>query len=341
MTLVTELKLDRIEEESGLETPLDGVLYLDTQARPHDASEVLAGLTQTPKSLPPKYFYDERGSQLFEQICELPEYYPTRTEASILGQYAEEIASLTGTTELVELGSGSSTKTRLLLDAYQKLGSLGKYVAVDVSGEILEDTVRQLGEDYPALEARGMVGTYERALAQLKPLSKGSRTVMFLGSTLGNFSTDECDRFLEQVVTVLKPGDYFLLGIDLQKPQDILEAAYNDAEGITAAFNLNMLAHLNWRFGGNFNLGLFEHKAIYNRAKSQIEMYLDCLYSHVVRLEKLDLTLDFEVGERIWTEISRKFNVEEMEQYLATRSINLVRAFTDVNKLFAVVLCQV
>ncbi|MDY6805920.1 MAG: L-histidine N(alpha)-methyltransferase [Cyanobacteriota bacterium] len=341
MTLVTELKLDRTEEESGLETPLDWVLYLDAQAKPHDASEVLAGLTQTPKSLPPKYFYDERGSQLFEQICELPEYYPTRTEASILGQYAEEIASLTGTTELVELGSGSSTKTRLLLDAYQKQGSLGKYVAVDVSGEILEDTVRQLGEDYPALEARGMVGTYERALAQLKPLSKGSRTVMFLGSTLGNFSTDECDRFLEQVVTVLKPGDYFLLGIDLQKPQDILEAAYNDAEGITAAFNLNMLAHLNWRFEGDFNLALFEHKAIYNRAKSQIEMYLHCLKSHVVRLEKLDLTLEFEVGERILTEISRKFNLEEMEQYLADRSLNLVRACTDANKWFAVVLCQV
>lgn len=341
MTLVTELKLDRTEEESGLETPLDGVLYLDAQAKPHDASEVLAGLTQTPKSLPPKYFYDERGSQLFEQICELPEYYPTRTEASILGQYAEEIASLTGTTELVELGSGSSTKTRLLLDAYQKQGSLGKYVAVDVSGEILEDTVRQLGEDYPALEARGMVGTYERALAQLKPLSKGSRTVMFLGSTLGNFSTDECDRFLEQVVTVLKPGDYFLLGIDLQKPQDILEAAYNDAEGITAAFNLNMLAHLNWRFEGDFNLDLFEHKAIYNRAKSQIEMYLDCRESHVVRLEKLDLTLEFEVGERILTEISRKFNLEEMEQYLADRSLNLVRACTDANKWFGVVLCQV
>lgn len=341
MTLVTELKLNRIEEESELETLLDGVLYLDAQAKPHDASEVLAGLTQTPKSLPPKYFYDERGSQLFEQICELPEYYPTRTEASILGQYAEEIASLTGTTELVELGSGSSTKTRLLLDAYQKLGSNGKYVAVDVSGEILEDTVRQLGEDYPALEARGMVGTYEGALAQMKQLSNGSRTVMFLGSTLGNFSTDECDRFLQQVVTVLKPGDYFLLGIDLQKPQDILEAAYNDTEGITAAFNLNMLDHLNWRFEGNFNLGLFEHKAIYNRAKSQIEMYLDCLESHVVRLEKLDLTVELEVGERILTEISRKFNLEEMEQYLATRSFNLVRAWTDANQWFGVVLCQV
>ena len=302
--------------------------------------DVVAGLSKTPKSLPPQYFYDDRGSQLFEQICTLPEYYPTRTETWILRQYAGEIARHIGASELVELGSGSSTKTRLLLDAFLGLGHSLRYVPVDVSGGILEESARQLGADYPSLQVRGLVGTYEQALAQMQPTPWPARTIAFLGSTLGNFSPEECDRFFEQITAVLEAGDYFLLGIDLQKPQPILEAAYNDSQGVTAAFNLNMLAHLNWRFGGNFYLSSFDHEAIYNHSESQIEMYLHCRQTHDVYLEGLDLEVEFAEGESILTEISRKFNLETMQQYLQARGLKLVRAFTDPQQWFGLLLCE-
>lgn len=302
--------------------------------------DVVWGLTQTPKSLPPKYFYDDRGSDLFEQICELPEYYPTRTEAAILDKYASEIARITGPCELVELGSGSSTKTRLLLDAYQALESPSEYVPIDVSGGILEASAKQLAKKYPDLQIRGLVGTYEQALLHLPPTTFSSRTIVFLGSSLGNFSPEECDRFFEDIHIALEEQDYFLLGVDLQKPSHILEAAYNDAQGVTAEFNLNMLSHLNWRFGGNFNPNLFTHEAIYNQADSQIEMYLHCQASHTVRLEKLDLTVEFAAGESILTEISRKFDFLHKQEYLEARDLKLVQAWTDPNQWFGLLLCQ-
>ncbi|NER34913.1 MAG: L-histidine N(alpha)-methyltransferase [Oscillatoria sp. SIO1A7] len=303
--------------------------------------DVAIGLSKTPKSLPPQYFYDDRGSELFEQICSLPEYYPTRTEAEILRQYAGEIAGIIGKCELVELGSGSSTKTRLLLEAFLDGGHSLLYVPVDVSGKILEESARKLGADYPSLQVRGLVGTYEEALTQMQPSPWPSRTVVFLGSSLGNFAPEQCDRFFEQMTTVLEPGDYFLLGIDLQKPKDIMEAAYNDSQGTTAEFNLNMLAHLNWRFGGNFDLSLFYHQAIYNESKSRIEMHLHCKQTHTVYLESLDFKVEFSKGESILTEISRKFNVETMQQYLEARGLKLVRAFTDPQQWFGLLLCQV
>ena len=302
--------------------------------------DVVWGLTQNPKSLPAKYFYDDLGSDLFEQICELPEYYPTRTEAEILSEYAPEIAQVTGHSELVELGSGSSTKTRLLLNAYQALESPFRYVPIDVSGGILEASAKQLTKEYADLEVRGLVGTYEQALRHLPPTTLPSRTIMFLGSSLGNFTPEECDRFFEDIHIALREQDYFLLGVDLQKPRHILEAAYNDAQGVTAEFNLNMLAHLNWRFGGNFDLNLFTHEAIYNEAESQIEMYLHCQKSHPVRLEKLDLTVEFAAGESILTEISRKFDFAHKQEYLESRGLKLVNAWTDPNQWFGLLLCQ-
>lgn len=302
--------------------------------------DVVTGLSKTPKSLPPQYFYDDRGSELFEQICALPEYYPTRTEAEILRQYAGETAGIIGECELVELGSGSSTKTRLLLEAFLDRGHSLLYVPVDVSGKILEESARQLGADYPSLQVRGLVGTYEEALTQMQPSSWPSRTIAFLGSSLGNFAPEQCDRFFEQMTTVMEPGDYFLLGIDLQKPKDILEAAYNDSQGTTAEFNLNMLAHLNWRFGGNFDRSLFYHQAIYNESKSQIEMHLHCRQTHTAYLESLDLKVEFSKGESILTEISRKFNLDTMELYLQERGLKLVRAFTDPKQWFGLLLCQ-
>ncbi|PHJ56940.1 methyltransferase [Nostoc linckia z18] len=310
------------------------------QALSNEGLDVIQGLTQTPKSIPPKYFYDDRGSELFEQICELPEYYPTRTEAWILQQYANEIAQITGACELVELGSGSSTKTLFLLDAYQKLADYCRYIPIDVSRGILQSSVLNLKQKYPAFFIEGLIGTYEQALAKLKSTFVASRMIFFLGSSLGNFNPQECDRFLRQISQTLQPGDYFLLGIDLQKPKEILEPAYNDSQGVTAAFNLNMLSHLNWRFQGNFDINLFAHEAIYNQVDSQIEMYLHCQKSHQVSLKALDLEVSFTNGESILTEISRKFDLANMQKQLERHGLKTLKTWTDPKEWFGLILCQ-
>jgi len=306
-----------------------------------DGKDVIKGLTEKLKSLPPKYFYDDPGSQLFEKICELPEYYPTRTEAWILQEYADEIAAITNCCELIELGSGSSTKTQALLTAYQKIANSCRYLPIDVSGGILKTSVLQLQEKYPDIAIHGLLGTYEQALVHLESNYLQSRMLFFLGSSLGNFNQEECDIFLNQVSRTLQPGDYFLLGIDLQKPKDILEAAYNDSQEVTAAFNLNMLSHLNWRFQGNFDISLFKHQAVYNQVDHQIEMYLHCQKSHWVSLELLDLKVNFEAGESILTEISRKFNLATMEKNLSDKGLKTVKTWTDEKEWFGLILCQV
>lgn len=331
-----------------LSTPQEKFLQIKFLANSHDSQqadidlgeEVIQGLIKTPKQLPPKYFYDDRGSKLFEQICELPEYYPTRTETSILCECVQEIAQITGACELVELGSGNSTKTRLLLDAYQAVKNRCKYVPIDVSGGILKASVLQLQKEYPDLSIQGLIGTYEQALAQLEATFLLPRLIFFLGSSMGNFTPQECQIFLGNITDALEAGDYFLLGVDLQKPRNILEAAYNDSQGVTAAFNLNMLAHLNWRFQGNFQLELFSHQAIYNEADSQIEMYLHCQKSHVVRLELLDLTVSFDEGESILTEISRKFNLEGMQSQLESVGLETIKVWLDPKRWFALILSQ-
>ena len=306
-----------------------------------DGKDVIKGFTEKPKSLPPKYFYDDPGSQLFEKICELPEYYPTRTEAWILQEYADEIAAITNCCELIELGSGSSTKTQALLTAYQKIANSCRYLPIDVSGGILKTSVLQLQEKYPDIAIHGLLGTYEQALVHLESNYLQSRMLFFLGSSLGNFNQEECDIFLNQVSRTLQPGDYFLLGIDLQKPLDILEAAYNDSQEVTAAFNLNMLSHLNWRFQGNFDISLFKHQAVYNQVDHQIEMYLHCQKSHWVSLDILDLKVNFEAGESILTEISRKFNLATMEKNLSDKGLKTVKTWTDEKEWFGLILCQV
>ena len=306
-----------------------------------DGREVIRGLTQSQKSLPPRYFYDSRGSQLFEQICQLPEYYPTRTEAGILKQYGGEIAKLTGACELIELGSGSSTKTRLLLDAYERLNYPLAYCPIDVSGSMLKESAYELLADYPTLKIHGLVSTYEQALTSLKPSPLPQRMVLFLGSTIGNFTPPECARALSQIVNALDMGDYFLLGIDLQKPIDILEAAYNDSQGITAAFNLNILQHLNWRFQGNFDPDLLTHQAFYNSAAAQIEMHLVCQQSHSVSLNALDFQVNFEQGETILTEISRKFNLQQMQDYLLTCGLEPLQVWTDSQQWFGLLLSRI
>ncbi len=303
-------------------------------------SDVIQGLNQTQKSLPPHYFYDDRGSELFEQICELPEYYLTRTETEILHQYATEIAQITGACELVELGSGSSTKTRLLLDAYEALGSPLHYLPIDVSAGILESSAKQLLSDYPSLQIHGLVSTYELALKQLAPTQLPTRMIFFLGSTLGNLSPHECEVFFSQITAALNVGEYFLLGVDLQKSKQVLEAAYNDSQGVTAEFNLNMLRHLNKRFDGNFDTQLFEHWAFYNEQLHQIEMHLRSLKAHAVRLEALDLTVKFETNETIRTEISRKFGLGVIQEELQKKGLKSLQIWTDPKQWFGLLLCQ-
>lgn len=319
--------------------------------------DVIQGLSQTPKTLPAKYFYDDQGSQLFEQICELPEYYPTRTEATILQAYASEIATITGPSELVELGSGSSTKTRLLLDAYVDIGLTSWYCPIDVSGGILKQSAISLLKDYPTLKVHGYVGTYEAALAALSPSQLPTRMICFLGSTLGNLNHKECQNFFAELTQALQPGEYLLLGVDLQKSIQQLEAAYNDSQGVTAEFNLNMLRHLNRRFQGDFQVEKFQHRAFYNTDEHQIEMHLVSLTAQQVNLAALDLTVELERGETIRTEISRKFDLETLKQQLRfvsqdlaesssvgntplEKHLNPLRTWTDLNHWFGLVLCQ-
>ncbi|NDJ22414.1 L-histidine N(alpha)-methyltransferase [Nostoc sp. B(2019)] len=307
---------------------------------PNTGSDVVKGLTQIPKSLPPNYFYDDRGSELFEQICNLPEYYLTRTETAILQQYASEIATMTGACELVELGSGSSTKTRILLDVYQQLGYPLCYVPIDVSAGILESSAKQLLIDYPSLQVYALAGTYELALAQLLATQLPSRMICFIGSTLGNLKPQECDIFFSQIIDALQVGEYFLLGVDLQKPKHILEPAYNDSQGVTAAFNLNMLEHLNQRFEGDFDTTQFEHLAFYSGTEHQIEMHLRSLRSQAVELRALNLKINFAAGETILTEISRKFDLNTIKQQLTAKGLVPLQVWTDPNQWFGLLLCQ-
>ena len=328
-------------DQNNLEARLQIDYLLDNKTiEKEDIQEVTNGLLGVPKTLPARYFYDNKGSQLFEQICQLPEYYPTRTEASILEQYAIEIVNQTKVDELVELGSGSSSKTRFLLDAYRRLNRILYYTPVDVSDSILKASAYNLLADYTNLKIDGKVATYAQALQHLKESFLGRRMIVFLGSSIGNFNDSECDRLIEQVTAALNPGDYFLLGIDLQKPLEILNAAYNDAHGVTAAFNLNMLQHLNHRFQGNFDLSLFKHQAIYNQIDNQIEMYLISQQAQSVTLENLHLTIELAKGEAILTEISRKFNLEHMRSYLGDRLLKLIQSYTDPQQWFGLLLCQ-
>ena len=303
-------------------------------------ADIIEGLSQISKILPPQYFYDDRGSQLFEQICGLPEYYPTRTETAILQSYAAAIAQETGACELIELGSGSATKTRILLDAYCDRGYPLRYLPIDVSGGILKQSAIDLLDAYAELEIHGLVGTYELALKRLPPPQLPARMICFLGSTLGNLKAQECDTFFNQIKVALQPGEYFLLGVDLQKSKQQLEAAYNDSQGITAAFNLNMLRHLNWRFDGNFNRLQFRHWSFYNESENQIEMHLKSLCTQTVRLEALDFTVNFKPGETILTEISRKFDLSQIQQELQTYGLTPLKAWTDSNQWFGLILYQ-
>jgi L-histidine N-alpha-methyltransferase len=302
------------------------------------AADVIGGLSARPKTLPSRFFYDDRGSTLFERICDLPEYYPTRTEEAILQAASSEIAALTGPAELLEFGSGSGRKTRLLIEAAAARGHELYYLPIDVSESILAASARDLRASFPALEIWGLAGTYEQALADLPPRVLARRLALFLGSTIGNLTDAECGAFLDRVRAALEPGDFFLVGCDLRKPVDILEAAYNDAAGVTADFNRNMLRHLNRRFDGNFAPDRFVHRARYNSAEHQIEMHLISQTEQRVALRRLDLAVSFRAGESVRTEISRKFDLGGFLALFADHGFRAVEGWRDARDWFAVTL---
>jgi len=300
--------------------------------------ELRASLTEVPRRIPPKYFYDRHGSELFEAITELPEYYPTRTERAILEARAGEIVRTSGASELVELGSGAATKTRVLLDAMAEAGTLDLYVPFDVSEAMVARVARELTQDYPTLRVHGVVADFLTHLGEIP--EGGRRLAAFLGGTIGNLTPEEARCFLRQVSASLDPGDSLLLGTDLVKDPAVIEAAYNDAAGVTAEFNLNILRVVNELTGGDFEPAAFRHRAFYDRDLDRIEMRLVSLRRQAVHLPALDLAFTVEEGEEILTEISAKFDRRRVETLLVDTGFELTAWYTDPQDLFALSLAS-
>jgi L-histidine N-alpha-methyltransferase len=315
-------------------------VHLDADAAATMARDVRAGLCAYPKELAPKYFYDERGSQLFEQITELPEYYPTRAERGILSQRSGEILAVAGHPgTLVELGSGSAAKTRHLLSAMRDAGSLDTYVPVDISEEITQQTAASLVDEYPGLAVRGLVCDFEQHLERI-PDDAGTRLIAFLGGTVGNLYPRQRHAFLERIAALLGPGDHLLLGTDLIKGAARLEAAYDDDAGVTAEFNKNVLEVLNRTLGADFDLDAFEHVARYDAEAERMDIRLRSLADQDVRLDDLDLEISFAAGEEMRTEISTKFTRERLESVYAGAGLELRGWFTDAAGDYALSLAR-
>lgn len=292
--------------------------YADALAR-----DVRAGLTRSPKSLPPKYFYDERGSDLFDQITRLEVYYPTRAERSLLTRHAAEIAAAVPAGTLVELGSGTSEKTRLLLDALREGGDLRRFVPVDFDPSVLSRSADAIVREYPGIEVHTVVADFEEHLHLLPGGDR--RLVAFLGSTIGNFEPAARARFLRGVREALRPGDAFLLGTDLVKDVGRLVAAYDDPQGVTAAFNRNVLAVVDRELDADFDLDSFEHVAVWDPEQEWIEMRLRSTRDQVVRVGRLGLGVQFAAGEQMRTEVSAKFRRERIERELAAAGLRMTR----------------
>ena len=313
--------------------------HLDGSQERSLAEDVLDGLTRPFKELPPKHFYDARGAELFDQICDLPEYYPTRAERAILEQTAIELAALTGAVELVELGSGTAAKTRVLLDALQAAGTLQRYVPVDVTESMVRDCAETLTEEYPGLRVHGVIGDFERHLDGV-PEAIGPRIVAFLGGTVGNFQPGSRRRFLRSIGRLLGPDDHLLMGTDLVKDPGVLEAAYDDEQGVTAEFNLNVLRVLNRELDADFDPEDFDHIALFDTEHEWIEMRLRSRREHTTLVRALDLPVHFDAGEEVRTEISAKFTPERLQGDLSAAGLELVRWFTDPDELFALTLSR-
>jgi L-histidine N-alpha-methyltransferase len=315
-------------------------IHLDADTASEMASDVRDGLSAWPKELAPKWFYDERGSQLFERITELEEYYPTRAERSILADRAADIVLAAGSPgTLIELGSGSAAKTRVLLDAMRAAGSLEVYAPVDISEEITQETAEALVEEYPGLHVHGLVCDFERHLERV-PQAVPPRMIAFLGGTIGNLYPGPRRDFLERIRALLDPGDHLLLGTDLIKDRGRLELAYDDPEGVTAEFNKNVLQVLNRELDGDFDLDCFEHVARFDEREERMDIRLRSTCDQDVKLEAIDLVTHFAVGEEMRTEISTKFSRPRLEAVYADAGLELVGWFTDEAEDYALSLAR-
>ncbi len=345
---VEGFKTPDMDEEGHLETfPLSQesqvkiVSKLDGNQREEMIKDLRRGMTKTQKSIPPKYFYDDRGSRLFEQICMTPEYYPTKTEFSILEECAAAIMQFFRGEggDLIELGSGSNQKVRRLLDRWnlskhQRI----RYVPVDISETCLLDSAHDLLKDYERLEILGMVADFTRDIAFLP---RGRKLITFFGSTIGNFTEREAVRLFRSIRGIMGLEDRFLLGMDMLKPVDIIESAYNDRQGVTGDFNRNILEHINRELKGDFDSRDFDHWAYFNREKERVEMHLRARRSVTARLEDLCLSVNIREGETIHTEISRKFSWESAQRLFRTAGLSVVRWFTDPKGWFSLVELQI
>jgi L-histidine N-alpha-methyltransferase len=300
------------------------------------AADVTEGLARDPKELPPKYFYDARGSELFDRITALPEYYPTRCERAILNRHAPRIVQ--DAEELVELGSGTASKTRALLYAMAGRGSLRRYVPFDCDGSVVETCADELLELYPGLAVHGLVGDFGRDLERVPDGNR--RLFAFLGGTIGNLYPDERAEFLGRLCDLMSPGDRLVVGTDLVKDRAVLEAAYNDSAGVTADFNRNILRVVNDGLDADFDPHCFEHVAFFDEANSWIEMRLRANGAQDVRVEGADMTVTFRDGEEMRTEISAKFTRQAVEHELIAAGLRLDRFLTDERELFGVALAS-
>ncbi|MEM7287393.1 MAG: L-histidine N(alpha)-methyltransferase [Actinomycetota bacterium] len=290
-------------------------------------ADVLAGLTSSPKELPPKWFYDDVGSELFDKITRLVEYYPTEAEREILRERASRIVALSGADTFVELGSGTSDKTRVLLEAFAATGQLRRFVPFDVSEGTLRDAAAMIAATWPRLEVHGVVGDFDHHLAEIP--GEGRQLTAFLGGTIGNYKTEARARFLASLADRMSPGDALLLGTDLVKETERLELAYDDPAGVTAAFNKNVLAVINRELDADFDLDAFEHVATFDPDHEWMDLRLRSLAAQSVHIAELDLVVDFGAGEEMRTEVSAKFRPERIEAELEAAGLTLVELWTD------------
>ncbi|HFD81487.1 MAG TPA: L-histidine N(alpha)-methyltransferase [Gammaproteobacteria bacterium] len=306
---------------------------------PGIAGDARAGLLQQPRSMPPKYFYDERGSRLFDAICDTPEYYPTRMEERLLQNHALEIVRRARPDHILEFGSGTARKTRHLFDACELEGWHSAYWPFDVCEAMLEESGRSLLQRYEWLEVNALVGDYLGGLRAM-PRPQGNCLYVFLGGTIGNFSERQARAFLAELRALMRPGDRLLLGADRLKDAGVLHAAYNDAAGLTAAFNLNLLRVLNRELDADFRPEAFAHCACFNQDEQQVEMYLVSRHRQRVRLAELGVVLDFAAGERIQTEISRKFTADGLETLLSSAGLAVAHHFEAGDGWFSLLLAR-
>lgn len=331
--------MNRGEHSARRSAQLSCMQVEPTRRIPDVLDDVRNGLMHPPRSLPPKYFYDEYGSCLFDRICETEEYYPTRTEDALLSRYSSEIIKLALPVQIVELGSGTSRKTRRLLDACETHTHSCSYAPFDVCGEMVHQVAIELRHKYRWLAMEPLVGDYHAGLGNL-PVANGVSMFVFLGSTIGNFTPKEARNFIDEIRACMHPGDYLLLGADRVKDERVLNAAYNDANGLTAGFNLNVLNVLNREVDANFNIRNFSHMAFFNRDLNRIEMYLVSEIDQIISFRKLGSSIPLSKGERILTEISRKFTCGELESMVTGGGLQIVRHFEPENKYFSLILSQ-